>query len=210
MNPRLLLPIVAMLCAALLAAKPAKAPSLPPGDIFFTMKGQPYALERTFPGITAAFMFTEEQKSALNEIYQETVGAPDIRDQGASLKKNGASDADRDAFRKLMDDARAELQKEAQKILTPEQKALIPKIQDAATEALREAREALAPEFTAAGKGNKDKTAELNQRVRVEAEDIFSQKLQKILTAAQMEAVRQAATQQREAEEQARKNKLGK
>jgi hypothetical protein len=124
------------------------------------------------------------------------------------LKKDpAATDADRDALRKEVDDARAELQKQAAAILTPEQKALIPKIQDAAAEALREAREALAPEFTAAGKGDKAKSAELQQKVRVEAEDIFAQKLQKILTPAQMEAVRQAATQQREMEEQARKNK---
>ena len=45
-----------VICLCVIAAKPAKAPSLPPGDIFFTMKDRPFALERMFPGITAAFM----------------------------------------------------------------------------------------------------------------------------------------------------------
>ena len=145
MNPRLSLLILAILCGWIVAAKPAKAPSLPPGDIFFTMKGQPFALERTFPGITAAFMFTQEQKTALNDAYHQTVASPQIRAKGSSIKNNpAATDADREAAAKQLDDARAELQKRAEMILTP----------------------------------------------------------------AQMEAVRQAAVQQREAEEQARKNKL--
>src|SRR3954454_1188519 len=77
----------ALLCFAtsLIVAKPAKTPSLPPGDIFFTMKGQPFALERTFPGIMAAFMFTDDQRMALNEEYQETVADPQLREKGASL-----------------------------------------------------------------------------------------------------------------------------
>src|SRR5215212_1125877 len=123
-----------LICVALLAAKP-KTVGLPPGDMFFTMKGQPYALERTFPGITAAFMFTDDQKRDLNDAYYETVGAPDIREQGASLKGKAASDAERESYRKLMEDARAELAKDVAKILTAEQKALIPKIQEAANEA---------------------------------------------------------------------------
>jgi len=202
---------ISLLCTLMIAAKGPKAPSLPPGDIFFTLKDRPAALERMFPGIVAAFMFTEDQKAALNEAYQQTVGSPEMRANGASLKNNpAATDADREAVQRQVEDARAELQKRVDKILTPEQKALIPRIEDAAMEALREAREALGPEFTAAGKGNKEKTAELQQKVLVEAEDIFEQKLEKILAPAQMEAVRQAAEQQRQAEEQGRKNKLGK
>jgi len=200
---------VCAFCLLMIAAKGTKAPSLPPGDMFFTMKGQPYALERTFPGVTAAFLFTDDQKNALNEAYEQTVGSPDVRSKGASLKNNpAATDADREALHRQVEDARAELQKRVDKILMPEQKALIPKIQDAATEAFREAREALGPEFTAAGKGNNEKTAELQQRVRVEAEDIFAQKLEKILTATQMEAVRQAAEDQQKADEQAKNKKL--
>jgi len=176
--------------------------------MFFTMKGQPYALERTFPGITAAFMFTEDQKRDLNDAYYETVGAPDIREQGASLKGKGASDAERESFRKMMEDARAELAKDVAKILTPEQKALIPKIQAAAEEAQKKAREAFAADLGI--KGEKSKSPELQEKLRVEAEDVFVQELEKFLTPAQMEAVRQAAVAQSEAEEQARKKKLGK
>lgn len=201
----------ALLCVSicLIAAKPGKAPSLPPGDIFFTIKGQPAPLERTFPGITAAFMFTDDQKAALNDAYQQTVGAPEVREQGASLKNNAATDAQRDTFRQLMDDARSELQKEVASILTPEQKALIPKIQAAADQAQKEARESFSADFATA-KGDAAKANDLREKVKVEAEDLFVQKLEKFLTPAQMEAIRQAATQQKDADEQARKKKLGK
>src|SRR2546422_2351578 len=92
--------VLAALCVALVAAKAAKAPSLPPGEMFFTMKGQPFALERMFPAITAAFMFSDEQKTALHEAYGQTVGSAAIRAKGASLKNNpAATDADRDAAR---------------------------------------------------------------------------------------------------------------
>jgi len=202
---------ISLLCALMIAAaKPAKAPSLPPGDMFFTMKDRPFALERMFPGITAAFMFSEEQKTALNEVYQQTVGSPEVRAKASSLKNNpAATDADRETVQRQMEDARAELQKRVDKILTPEQKALIPKIQNAATEAQKGAREAFAPDFAVA-KGDKAKSDDLRERVRVEAEDQFVQQLQKFLTPAQIEAVRQAAEQQQQADEQARKNKLGK
>ena len=198
---------ICLISIALLAAK-GKTPGLPPGDMFFTMKGQPYALERTFPGITAAFMFTDDQKRDLNDAYYETVGAPDIREQGAALKGKGASDAERESYRKLMEDARAELKKDVETILTADQKALIPKIQAAAEEAQKKAREALAADLGV--KGEKSKTPELQEKLRVEAEDMFVQELEKFLTPAQMEAVRQAAVAQKEADEQARKKKLGK
>jgi hypothetical protein len=198
------------LCLLLIAAKPAKAPSLPSGDIFFTVKGQPYALEKTFPGIVAAFMFTEDQKIALNEEYQETVADPQLREKGASLKNNPAvTDAERDEMRKQMAEARAELQKQVETILTPEQKALIPRIQAAAEQALKGAREAF-PADPGAAKGEKTRSKELDEKIRVEAEDLFVQQLEKFLKPEQMEAVRLAAIAQREGEERARKNKLGK
>src|SRR5436190_23867911 len=137
-----------VICLCVIAAKPAKAPSLPPGDIFFTMKDRPFALERMFPGITAAFMFTDDQKSALNEAYQQAVGSPEVRAKGSSLKNNpAATDADRETVQRQLDDARSELQKRVAAILTPEQKALIPKIQDAASEAQKSAREAFSADF---------------------------------------------------------------
>ena len=198
---------ICLICLASLAAK-GKSSGLPPGDTFFTMKGRPYALERTFPGIVAAFMFTEDQKIALNEEYQETVADPQLREKGAALKDNPATtDTEREEMRKQQAEARAELQKRAEMILTPQQKALIPKIQDAANQALKGAREAFAADL-GAGKGEKTKSNELDEKIRVEAEDLFVQQLEKFLTPAQMEAVRQAAIAQREADELARKNKI--
>src|SRR6185295_8293303 len=161
----------------LVAAKQAKAPSLPPGDVFFTMKGQPFALERMFPGVCGALMLSDEQKMALNEAYQQTVASPQLREKGAALKGNAAAtDADRDAVRSEMVTARGELQKRVGAILTPDQKELITKIQAAAEAAQKSAREALQPEFVAAGKGaSPEKAKELRGKMRVEAEDQFAQ-----------------------------------
>src|SRR5438046_1289940 len=119
---------LALICVALVAAKAGKAPSLPPGEMFFTMKGQPYALERMFPGVCGALMLSDDQKSALNDAYHQTVASPELRAKGAGLKGNGAAtDAERDAVRSEMETARIELQKKVATILTPDQKELIVK-----------------------------------------------------------------------------------
>jgi hypothetical protein len=204
---------LAIVCILMtLGAKAAKAPGLPPGDMFFTMKGQPFALERTFPGVVAALMLSDDQKKALNEVYQQTVASPQLREKGAALKGNAAAtDADRQAVRSEMETARNELGKKVDPILTPEQKELIKKIQAAAEQAQKTARETLGPEFTAAGKSpSPEKAKELREKLNQEAEDQFVQELQKILTPAQMEAVSAAATAQRAAEEEGRNKKLGK
>src|SRR5436190_10235598 len=149
-----------------LAAK-TKSPSLPPGDMFFTMKGQPAALERIFPGVTAALMLSDDQKNALNEAYHETVAAPVLREKGLALRGNkGTSDADRDAVKSEMEGARIELQKRVSMILTPDQKELIPKIQAAAEQARRAASESLSAEFAVA-KGDPQKAIELRKRMQV-------------------------------------------
>src|SRR4051812_22331405 len=139
--------LLAIFVIALIAAK-TKSPSLPPGDMFFTMKGQPFALERMFPGLSAALMLSDDQKIALNEAYQQTVAAPALREKASALKGNkGASDADRQAVKSEMDSARIELQKRVSTILTPDQKELIARIQAAAEQAQKAARESLSAEF---------------------------------------------------------------
>jgi len=191
----------------LIAAKPAKKPE-PSGELFFTMKGQPYPLERTFPGITAALMLSDDQKADLFDAQQGTIDSPELREKKAAVKgKDAANEAERDAVRKELEEARAELAKEVARILTPQQKALIEKIQAAAMEAMQEARQTFEEDFTGS-KGNEAKQSELREKVRIEAEDLFVQKLEKILTPAQMQAVQNAAAQQREAEERGRKNKI--
>src|SRR5258705_3570162 len=185
---------ISIFASALFAAKAAKAPSLPPGEMFFTMKGQPYALERTFPGVTAALMLSDDQKTALSEAYHQTVAAPELRAKGASLKGiSAATDAERDTVRSQMQEARAELQKRVVAILSPDQKALIVKIQAAFEQAQRAARESLQQEFSAA-KGNEEKSKELRKKYDVKAEDQFVQERQKCLTPAQMEGVTAAGT----------------
>jgi Spy/CpxP family protein refolding chaperone len=191
------------------AAKPKKMPSLPSGELFFTMKGQPYAMERNFPGITAALMLSEDQKAALSEAQTETIASPELRQKRAATKeKNNGTDEQREAVRREIEEARAKLSERVAAILTPEQKALVEKIQAAAMQAQLEARTTFEAEFNGA-KGDKARQEELREKMRVEAEDLLVQKLEKILTPEQMQAVQKAAMEQRANEEAARKKKLG-
>jgi hypothetical protein len=199
-----------VLCLAQVAAKPPKKAGLPPGDLFFTMKGQPYAMERNFPGITAALMLSDEQKQAIHDAQQQTTASPQMREKMAAVKdKNAGNEAERQVVRTEMAAARGELAQRVSTILTAEQKALVEKIQQAAMESQQEARGIFKDEF-AASKGDAAKAAELKEKARVEAEDLLVQKLEKILRPEQMRAVQQAATEQRAAEELARNRKFGK
>jgi hypothetical protein len=49
---------------------------------------------------------------------------------------------------------------------------------------------------------------DLREKMRVEAEDLLVQKLEKIMTPEQMQAIAKAATEQREIQEKERKRKL--
>ncbi len=194
--------------AARPAKMPKKMPASVPSELFFTMKGQPYPMERTFPGITAALMLSEEQKAALSEAAQETVANPELRQKRAALKgKNGTTEEERAAAQKQLEEARAVLSQRVAAILTAEQKALIEKIQEAAMEAQLDARRTFQVELAGA-KGDQARMQDLREKMRVEAEDLLVQKLEKIMTPEQMQAIAKAATEQREIQEKERKRKL--
>jgi Spy/CpxP family protein refolding chaperone len=192
------------ICLVCIAAKPLK-PASPPATPFFKTTGEPFELEKPFPGVTAALMLSDEQKSALSQAHQETVRNPKIRNKISALEvKKQPDPAEREAIRKEMDEARLELRQRVDAILTPQQKELVNKIQDAATEAEHEANEFFDPEFREA-KGEEN-LRDVREKARVEAEDILVQKLEKFLTPAQMQAIQQAATEQRARKEQQARN----
>jgi len=189
-------------------AQKDKSPSLPPGDMFFTGKGdQPVSLERTFPGIAGALMLTDEQKQKLHSAKEETMGSAAVREAAQTLKTNpNATDTEKTAARKTIDEARTRMQKEVAEILTPDQKRLVEKINTVAAEARRSAAEKYEAEYAAA-KGNEAQLAEINKKIQEEARDEFGRKMNNILTPEQKDSWQKAAAAQKAAEENSDKNK---
>jgi colicin import membrane protein len=189
-----------LLCVGVAAGQKEKKPTLPSGDMFFTQKGQPFALERTFPGIQAALMLTDEQKLKLQTAREETVGSEAIREAGRNIKGNAnATEAEKEAAKKLAAEARAKLEQQIASILTADQKALVEKLNTAAQDAHKTAADSLQAEFTAS-KGNKEQMAEVQKKMKEEARAEFERKLVGLLNAEQRAAVEKAAAAQKAAE----------
>ena len=94
------------------------------------------------PGLTAALLLSEEQQDKLNEARQETIYSPALSEQARRLKTEpNLPEADREAVRKLMEEAREALKVRVGSILRVEQKEFIAKAaveRDAAAAAVRE------------------------------------------------------------------------
>ncbi len=191
-----------------IGAQGADSVPQPPATPFFKTTGEPFELEKPFPGITAALMLSEAQKTALKEAHQQTVRKPQLRQKISALEvKENPAEAEREVIRAEMAEARIELRRRVDAILKAEQKELVTKIQDAAIEAEHEANHIFDPEFKAA-EGDEGKFRDVREKARVEAEDLLVQKIEKFLTPGQMQAVQLAATEQRAA--QTRGGKRGK
>ena len=180
---------------------------LPPGDVLgFMQKGAPYALERVFPGLNAAIALSDEQKQKLAAAIDETIDRREVRAAMAFGKLNPkATEEEKQKARRLVEQARAELQRRVAEILTPQQKALIEKINAAAGEVQSEVRKAMQDQFQAlkTDPTNKDKVQqEYQQRVRAAMES----RLMKLLDADAQAAVKKAAAAQA-ADEKAPKRK---
>jgi len=207
----IVVPVVCLVLAGAAQAQKAKGDPAIGGELFFFAKGsQPLALERVYPGITAALMLTAEQKEAIMEAQRQTVFHPDVR-AAMQLGKSGpdVTEAQREEARKTVADARQRLRAAVDEVLTPAQKALIAAIQKAYEESQRAAMEALGDDLKAA-KGNPDRSTQVGQRFNELVREEMSRRLENVLTAEQQAAVQRAALVQLEAEEMARNSKKSK
>jgi len=197
---RLVLLIAVVLFTVMPAhAQKEKGTSLPSGSLFFTMKGKPFALEKLFPGIHGALLLTDDQKRDLNAAWEKTLGSAEVREAGLALKSDKTADAaKKEAARKVIDEAQANLAKEVASVLTREQKILVEKLNAAAQEALQAAREKFETEFTDA-KGNKEKAAEVEKRYMEEAVSQFNQRIANVLSPQQKEGLDKTAAEQKAA-----------
>jgi Spy/CpxP family protein refolding chaperone len=138
----------------------------------------------------------------------ETTGSPALRDAGRKVKENAnATDAEREAVRKLHTEAEGQYDHRVAEILTPAQKELILRLQVL----YGQAREAVGKEYEAklvASKGNKEETARLRDEARAALNADFARRVNEILTAEQRTAFEQAAAdEKRRAEESAKEKK---
>ncbi|MFN4258149.1 MAG: hypothetical protein ACK4RK_02555 [Gemmataceae bacterium] len=204
--------LIALVTPLFLAAGPALAQkekklTLPPGDLFFVMKGRPVALERVAPGIQGALLLTDDQKQKLLEALEETRWSEAVRSAGQTLKADpNATEAQKAEARQVIENAHAKLQQHLATVLTQEQKTLINRLNAAAQESHQSAREKFEAEFTAA-KGNDTLMEEVNKKMRKEAQEEFNRKLAGILTPEQRQGLEQAAELQNKAEGASKKEK---
>ena len=205
--PKLWMTLTAAAClsAAGAQAQKSKSPSQPPGNLFFSLKGQPFALERLIPGIQAALLLTEDQKRKLTEALEGTIWSEPVKSAGRKLKADpNGNDARTSEAKKVIEEAHARLHEQVAGTLTQEQKNLIVRINAAAAEAHVNARKKLEIEFTA-DKADKSRQEQLNRELRKAAQIELSNILTAILSADQREAMERAAQEQRAAEEAAAK-----
>ena len=204
-NRRLITLIAGCLAAVGAQAQKAKTPSEVPGDLFFTRKGQPFAMERVVPGIQGALLLTDEQKLKLNDALQLTIRNDAVRSAGRLLKEGpDATEVQLNAARKVIESARARLAEMVSKALTQDQKNLIAGINRVCEDALAAARTTLDLEFTAA-KGDKFRTEELNRQHQEAARSEMDRLLGGILSADHRDGMERAAQRQRELEQSAAK-----
>lgn len=200
---------VMLVVGLLLLGSPALAQKEKRPDISgFSFISGPKGDHPALPGLNAILGLTDDQKLRLMQARDETTGSPALRDAGRKVKENAnATDAEREAVRKLHTEAEGQYDHRVAEILTPAQKELILRLQVL----YGQAREAVGKEYEAklvASKGNKEETARLRDEARAALNADFARRVNEILTAEQRTAFEQAAAdEKRRAEESAKEKK---
>lgn len=156
------------------------------------------------PGLNAALLLTEEQKTKLNAVRDETLGNEKLQKLGAAVKLNpNASEADRDTARKAYEEARDQFKARVESILTADQRKLITTISTVFEEVATATGEAYRDQF-AQLKGDKAGMEELQKAAREKTMKDFKVRLEGTLSKEQWAALNKAA----EAEEAVAKNSV--
>ncbi len=170
---------------------------LPSGTVLgFTQKGAPFAVEKVLPGLTAALRLSDEQKKKLADAVDQTIDRREVRAAMALAKLDPkATETQKQEARRLVEQARAELKKQVDQILTAEQKALVEKLNTAVADAQAQVRDAMKDQFQALKNdpSNKEKVQkEYQERMRAAVE----QRVMKLLDPDAQAAVKKAAAAQ--------------
>lgn len=208
MRPRIVMALlVVACCAAAVAQKEKKRPDV--GNFPFWTAKKTARVGPFVPGLNAVLMLTDEQKEKIAAAREETIGSEAVIAAGRTLKTDpNASEAQKEAARKMIEDARAQLDAKVAAILTPEQKALIEKINALYAEVQESVRAEFEAQFVAA-KGNKEEMGRVQNEFRERAAAQFAHRLIGILTPEQRTAMEAAAAAEKKREAEAAAKKKG-
>lgn len=201
----LAVPTVCFLLAA--AAQPALAQKAKTHDLagFPLWSAKKNPLTGPFvPGLNATLLLTDEQKGKLIAAREEIMGNEKLQKLGATIKQNpNASEAERDAARKVFEEARDQFKDRVDTILAPEQRKLVGTLNGVFEEVTGATHEAFR-DRAAQLKGDKAGMEELQKEVREKVNKDFRNRIEGLLSKAQWLAFTQAV----EAEEAAAKNSV--
>lgn len=151
------------------------------------------------PGLNAVLQLSDEQKEKLVRVRQETLGSEAVVAAGRKVKGDlNATETDRQAARKLSEEARASYDRRVAEILTTKQMELVQSLQVI----YGQAREAVATEYgprLVGAKGNEAETAKLRQEARDALHTDFIRRVNEILTTEQRAAFERSAAEEKQA-----------
>lgn len=149
-------------------------------------------------GLNAVLMLTDEQKQLLVAARQETVASDTVVAAGRKVKGDpNATEADRQAARRLAEEAQGSFERRVATILTPAQKEMVLRLQVLYRQAQETTSSEYAPKLVQA-KGNEAETLRLRQEARAALDADFARRVNEIVTVEQRSALEAAAAQERQ------------
>lgn len=192
-------------CATLGAADKQKSPDVV-GYPFWTLKKRGY-VPQLVPGLNAVLQLTAAQKEQITAANDEMANDDAVKAaRGISKNDPSVTAEQRDKARAAMEAAAARTREKVAAILTPEQKALIEKINAAYAAAVDDTGIVYSDKF-ASVKADEAARRRIQDEKSQDIEEQFFHKLDTILTPAQREAMTQAAAQEEQRDVKAAANK---
>jgi Spy/CpxP family protein refolding chaperone len=192
---------IVALCALSATAQKEKSPGaldLP----YWTLKGQP--ARQFVPGLNAVLLLTTDQKQRLATAWYETVRSDAVSAAATTVKTDpNASAAQKQAALETIAAANNQFHQSLQTILTPEQKALIERINALYVEVQKAAADGFQNDLAAA-KGNKEETERIRTEIRSRLESELDLRLASLLSSEQRAAMQKAAADEKRAVESKR------
>lgn len=191
-----LLPVLLLLCTVLaLPALAQKKVGNLGGFPLWTAKKGPLA-GPFIPGLNAALLLTEEQKTKLHAAREETLGNPELQKLGAAIKQNpNATEVDRAAATKAFEEARGQFKTRIEAILTAEQRKQVADLSTVFEEVSAATSEAFRERF-AQFKGDKAGAAEIYKQANEQTAKDFKARLEGLLSKDQWAALNQAEAEE--------------
>ncbi len=150
-------------------------------------------------GLNAVLKLTDDQIQLIHAVTRETTGSEIVQTAARKLKAEpNAPEAEREAARKLLQQAHATLHERVAKILTEEQRALIRQIDQFHSEVQTAVMEEFQARFAAA-KVSAEEMQKLKPAFRAKLEGDFLQRLDQLLSTPQRTALAQAMADEKAA-----------